>query len=396
MIEGKDLTTSAQSSKLRYGLVGGGPGSFIAGVHRTAIDMTRSAELSAGCFSRDTSKNRVAAEGFGVAPDRAYPSFAEMAEREAARQDGIDFAVIATPNNTHYAAAHAFLRNGINVSCDKPLCLTVDEALDLARIARDRGLLFMVTYVYTGYPLIRHARELVRSGQLGGIRVVMAEYAQDWLADKAEDHGNAQAKWRTDPAQAGISCCVGDIGTHIENMVHFVTGLEIERISATLSTFVDGRVLDDNALISVRYSGGAIGHYWPSQVAVGRENGLAFRIYGTEGSLEWEQENPNVMRFTKKGKPPMLLTRGGPELSGASQRWTRLPSGHPEGLFAAWATLYEAYCNCLKNRILKKEYDGLDMFPTVMDGLRGVKFVHDCVRSSRENSAWVEGVSPVL
>lgn len=396
MIEGRNPMSGEASLKLRYGLVGGGSGSFIAGVHRTAIDMTRAAELAAGCFSRDALKNKAAAENLGVNSDRTYATFLEMAEREAAREDGIDFAVIATPNNTHYTAAHAFLRNGISVSCDKPLCLTVDEALDLARTARDRGLLFMVTYVYTGYPMIRHARELVRSGQLGTIRVVMAEYAQDWLADKVENLGNAQARWRTDPAQAGVSCCVGDIGTHVENMIHFVTGLEIESLSATLSTFVDGRRLDDNALITVKYRGGAMGHYWPSQVAVGRENGLAFRIYGTEGSIEWEQENPNVMRFTKKGNPPMLLTRGGPDISDAAKRWTRMPSGHPEGLFSAWATLYEAYCNCLKNRALKKEYDELDIFPTVIDGLRGVKFVHDCVRSSHEDSAWVEGIAPIL
>ena len=394
MIEGKNL--SSGTCGLRYGLVGGGPGSFIAGVHRTAVDMTRSAELVAGCFSRDGEKNRLAADGYGVASERTYATFDEMAKREAERDDGIDFAVIATPNNTHYAASLAFLQNGINVSCDKPLCFTVEEALNLARVAKENDLLFMVTYVYTGYPIIRHARELVRGGQLGDIRVVMAEYAQDWLTDKAEDGGNAQAKWRTDPAQAGGSCCVGDIGTHVENMVHFVTGLEIEKISATLSTFVDGRRLDDNALIAIKYAGGAVGHYWPSQVAVGRENGLAFRIYGTEGSLEWEQENPNVMRFTKKGCPPTLLTRGGPNMSESAKRWTHLPSGHPEGLFSAWANIYEAFCNCLKNRALKRNSDEMDIFPTAADGARGVKFVHDCVKSSRSNSAWVDGTSPVL
>ena len=394
MIEGRDWDSGG--ARLRYGLVGGGAGSFIAGVHRIAIDMTRSADLVAGCFSRDKGKNATAARGLGVASDRNYASFAEMAEREAAREDGIDFAVVATPNSTHYAACLAFLSHGIHVSCDKPLCFTVDEALHLARTAQGKGLFFMVTYVYTGYPLVRHARELVRNGQLGDIRVVMAEYPQDWLADRVEDRGNLQAQWRTDPAQAGVSCCVGDIGTHIENMVHFVTGLEIEKISATLSTFVEGRLLDDNAMIAVKYENGALGHYWPSQVAVGRENGLAFRIYGTEASLEWEQENPNVLRFTRKGHSPMILTRGGPGLGSAAARWTRLPSGHPEGLFAAWANIYEAYCNCLKNGIQGKTCDESDLFPTASDGARGVKFVHDCVESSRLNSAWVDGRPPVV
>ncbi|MDR3231212.1 MAG: Gfo/Idh/MocA family oxidoreductase [Synergistaceae bacterium] len=394
MIEGKDLATGGD--QLKYGLIGGGPGSFIAGVHRAAIDMTRAADLVAGCFSRKAEKNRTAASSLGVAFDRIYASYSEMAEREAAREDGIDFVVVATPNSTHYTMSRAFLEQGIDVSCDKPLCFTVDEALDLVRTARDKGLFFMVTYAYTGYPLVRHARELVRSGQLGDVRVVIAEYPQDWLADRVEDQGNVQAQWRTDPAQAGISCCVGDIGTHVENMVHFVTGLEIEKISATLTTFVKGRPLEDNALIAIKYKGGAVGHYWPSQVAIGRENGLAFRVYGTEASLEWEQETPDVLKFTKKGHPLTILTRGGPGLGPEATRWTRLPAGHPDGLFAAWANIYEAYCNSLKNKIRKKTCDEPEVFPTVADGARGVKFVHDCVKSNRADSAWVDAAAPVL
>jgi predicted dehydrogenase len=251
----------------------------------------------------------------------------------------------------------------------------------------------MVTYVYTGYPLVRHARELVQKGALGDIRVIMAEYAQDWLTDRLED---SKEVWRTDPKQAGVSCCVGDIGTHVENMVHFVTGLEIDRVSATLSTFVKGRALDDNALITVRYKGGAVGNYWPSQVAIGRENGLAFRIYGTEGALEWHQENPNEMRYVKKGHPPTTLTRAGNDLGPAAARWTRMPSGHPEGLFAAWANIYEAFCNTIKNKAQGKPQDELEIFPTAYDGARGVKFVRDCVKSSELDSAWVDGSAPIL
>lgn len=394
MIEGKDI--SSTSGKLRYGLVGGGPGSFIAGVHKTAIDMTCSAELKAGCFSRNAEKNASAAKSYGIASDRSYSSFNEMAEKEGKRPDKINFVVIATPNDTHYAACRAFLLQGINVSCDKPLCFSVEEATELARIAHSSNLLFMVTYVYTGYPLVHQARELVQNGSLGDIRVIMAEYPQDWLADKVEDKGNPQAQWRTDPQRAGISCCVGDIGTHIENMIHFVTNLEIEKLSATLTTFVDGRKLDDNAQITLKYANGAMGHYWPSQIAVGRENGLAFRIYGTKGALEWQQENPNVMRFVQKGLPPITLTRGGPSLGESSKRWTRMPSGHPEGLFSAWANIYEAFCNSLKRHIHNLPLDQNEIFPTVLDGLRGVKFVHDCVASSQADSAWVDATPPVL
>ncbi|MDR1132890.1 MAG: Gfo/Idh/MocA family oxidoreductase [Synergistaceae bacterium] len=391
MIEGRDL--GAVGARLKYGLIGGGPGSFIAAVHRAGIDMTRSADLAAGCFSRDAAKNRAAGSNFGVADDRVYSSYAEMAEKESGRGDGVDFVVIATPNDTHYAMSKAFLEKGVNVSCDKPLCLTVEEALDLDRTARAKNALFMVTYVYTGYPLVRHARELVQKGALGDIRVIMAEYAQDWLADKIED---GKEVWRTDPKQSGVSCCVGDIGTHIENMVHFVTGLEIDRVSATLSTFVKGRALDDNALITVKYKGGAVGNYWPSQVAIGRENGLAFRIYGTEGALEWRQENPNEMRYVKKGNPPMILTRAGNDLGPAAARWTRMPAGHPEGLFAAWANIYEAFCDAIKNKAQGKPQDDLEIFPTAYDGARGVKFVHDCVKSSGLDSAWIDGSAPVL
>jgi predicted dehydrogenase len=391
MIEGRDL--GATGPRLRYGLVGGGRGSFIAAVHRAGIDMTRAADLVAGCFSRDEEKNRTAGQNFGVPGDRVYPSYREMASAEASREDGIDFVVVATPNNTHYEISRDFLEHGIDVSCDKPLCFTVDEAMELERAARAQNRAFMVTYVYTGYPLVRHARELVRNGELGDIRVVVGEYAQDWLADKLED---GKEVWRTDPRQAGISCCVGDIGTHIENMAHFVTGLEIDKISATLSTFVKGRALDDNALITVKYKGGAVGHYWPSQVAIGRENGLSFRIYGTEGALEWNQENPNEMRRVKKGHPPMTLTRGGNDLGPAAARWTRTPSGHPEGIFTAWANIYEAFCNTIKNRAQGKPRDDMEIFPTAYDGARGVKFVHDCVKSSEADSAWVDGSAPAL
>lgn len=389
MIEGRDLAGGAK--KLRYGLIGGGPGSFIGGVHRMAIAMTGVAELAAGCFSRDYEKTKTSAEEFAVPPDRAYRTYEEMAEKEALREDKIDFVVIAVPNAEHYAASKLFLEKGFHVSCDKPLVFTVEEAMELVELARKRERQFMVTYVYTGYPLVRQAREMVRAGELGDLRVVMAEYPQDWLADKIEDTGAKQAVWRTDPKLAGASCCVGDIGTHIENMVHFVSGLEIESLAARLNTFVEGRRLDDNAFISLKYRGGAQGSYWSSQVAIGRENGLQFRIYGTKGGLEWSQENPNVLKFAPKGEPVRLLTRGNGYLGDHAKRWTRMPSGHPEGLFEAWANLYEAFCGTIRNREAGREQHPFEIFPTVEDGARGVKFVNDCVKSSRAGAAWVDG-----
>lgn len=389
MIEGRDMTGGPV--KLRYGLVGGGPGSFIATVHRMSIAMTGAAELAAGCFSRDYEKTKATAAELGIAEDRAYRTFAEMADAEAKRPDKIDFVVIATPNNTHYEAAKAFLEKGFHVSCDKPLVFTVDQAMDLVKTARAAKREFMVTYVYTGYPMVRQAREMVKAGELGELRVVMAEYPQDWLSEKLEDTGAKQAVWRTDPKSAGASCCVGDIGTHIENLVHFVTGLEIESLAAQLDTFVEGRPLDDNAFIWLKYKGGARGNYWPSQVAIGRENGLKFRVYGTKGALEWEQENPNVLKFAPKGEPVRLLTRGNGYLGDHAKRWTRMPSGHPEGLFEAWATIYEAFCNTIRNHAAGAEQHPFEIYPTVVDGARGVKFVNDCVKSSREGAAWIDG-----
>jgi predicted dehydrogenase len=378
-------------TRLKYGLVGGGPGSFIASVHIAGIDITRAADIAAGCFSRDTAKNMETGARLGVSPDRIYRSYSEMAEAEAARPDGIDFVIVTTPNDTHYAICKDFLERGVNVSCDKPLCFSTEEALALYHAARDKDLAFMVTYAYTGYPLVRQAREMVRRGALGDIRVVVAEYAQDWLSEKTE---SSRDVWRTDPARAGISCCVGDIGTHIENMIHFVTGLETDKISALLSSFVEGRRLDDNAMINVRYRGGAVGHYWPSQVAIGRENGLSFRIYGSEGSLEWHQEKPDEMRYAKRGEPPMILTRGGHVPGGTAAKGTRLPAGHPEGLFAAWANIYEAFCETLKNKKTGKTPDETEPFPTAFDGARGVKFVHDCVLSDKSGGAWVDASPP--
>ena len=386
MIEGRSI---GQKAKLTYGQVGGGPGSFIGPVHRAAIGMDGLAKIVAGVFSNIPEEIQQTASELGIDPGRVYDDFQQMAREEGKRSDGIDFVVITVPNHIHYHVAKAFLEEGIHVVCEKPLAFTTEQSLELMNLSRQKNLLFMVTYTYTGYPMVRQAREMVRQGLLGDIRVVMAEYPQDWLADRVELGDNMQAKWRTDPKFAGISCCVGDIGTHVENLVHFVTGLEIERICARLDTFVEGRPLDDNATIMVDFLGGAKGSYWSSQVAVGNENALKLRVYGTKAGLEWEQENPNRLVFKPKGQPVQILSRGNGYLGESAGEFTRLPSGHPEGYFEAFANLYREYCTALVEFLETSERPGA-LFPSAEDGARGIQFVHDCVQSSEAGAVWVD------
>ncbi|MCX5976732.1 MAG: Gfo/Idh/MocA family oxidoreductase [Coprothermobacterota bacterium] len=383
-----------QCERLSYGLVGGSPGSFIGPVHRTALAMNNQAKLTAGSFSESFEKTIETGRELGLDPERTYSDFSAMAEREGAREDRIDFVVIAVPNHLHFPAAKAFLQQGIDVICEKPLTFSVEEANELVRLTRESNLQFMVAYTYTGYPMVREARSLVASGALGTIRVVAAEYPQGWLADPIERSevpggANRQASWRTDPRYSGISGCVGDIGTHIENLVHFVTCLEIDKLSARLEIMVPGRLLDDNAYMLLRYKGGATGTYWCSQVATGEENGLRIRVYGDKGALAWSHENPNILRFQRKGEPVQILTRGSGYLSPEAARFVRVPAGHPEGYFEAFANLFRSFCNVLIARKEGRPSDPLDTFPTVEDGARGIKFITDCVASSQLDSAWV-------
>ncbi len=387
MIKGREIELE---DILTYGQVGGGEGSFIGPVHRAAIALKGQVKIRAGSFSRHYDVSLKTARNLEIPKERVYKDFEEMAEKEAEREDKLDFVLITTPNHLHYRAAKAFLKKGFNIVCDKPLCFTVDEAIELVKLTREKNVEFMVTYTYTGYPMIREAKSLITSGKLGEIRIVMAEYPQDWLSDPVEREGQKQAEWRTDPKYSGISCCLGDIGTHIENLVHFTTGLEIKELAARLETFVEGRPLDDNAYILLKYESGASGNYWASQVAVGHANSLRIRVFGTEGSIEWEQENPEVLKFIKKGGPIQYLTKGREYLSPAAQSATRLPGGHPEGYLEALSNLYRFYINRL---ISKKKGEGAnpyEVFPDVVDGARGVKFVHDCVKSSKEGTRWVD------
>ncbi|HID15413.1 MAG TPA: Gfo/Idh/MocA family oxidoreductase [Candidatus Atribacteria bacterium] len=376
---------------IHYGQVGGGRNSFIGPVHRTAIEMNGNAKIVAGSFSRDYKETLKTAESLNISKDRAYQNFEEMAEKEFQRDDRIDFVVITTPNHLHYKAAKIFLEKGFNVVCDKPLCFTVEEAMELVNLTRKKDLEFMVTYTYTGYPMIREAKMLVKSEELGEIRIIMAEYPQDWLVDPIEKEGQKQAKWRTDPKYSGISCCVNDIGTHVENLMHFITDLKIKKLAANVETFVKGRSLDDNAYILLKYENGSSGSYWVSQVALGKVNNLKIRIFGTKGSLEWEQENPEILKFTKKGSPTQYLTKGRNYISDNIKNITRLPGGHPEGYFVAFSNLYKFYMDKLIAKKMGKKIEKMEVFPTVVDGARGVKFVHDCIKSSKNNSIWVDG-----
>lgn len=377
---------------LRYGMVGGGPGAFIGDVHRRAIALDPNTELVAGVFSRNQQASLVTARSLLLDQSRIYRDYQSMADEEAKRDDGIDFVVIVTPNVSHFEIAKAFLQAGIHVVCDKPLTTELADAESLGALVRDTGLLFAVTYTYTGYPIVKHARELVRSGALGAIRFVNAEYPQEWLAQRSEDEeGNRQAAWRTDPSQSGKSNCVGDIGTHIENMVSYVTGLEIERLSARLDSFVEGRTLDDNATIMVDYAGGARGLYWSSQIAIGRDNGLRVRVFGEKGSIEFFQEEPNHLTLSLIDAPTQIISRGRDALGTRGDGLVRVPAGHPEGYFEAFANIYLTFTGALRKRLSGEKLDEADMdFPQVEDGIQGVRFVTRVVESNESGGSWTQ------
>ena len=358
--------------KLKLGMVGGGQGGFIGGVHRFAARLDDRWELVAGALSSNPERAEASAKELGIA--RSYASFEEMATAEAARDDGIDAVSIVTPNHMHAAPAIAFLNAGIHVICDKPLAATQEQADAIAEAAATSSARFFLTHNYTGYPLIRQARKLVADGELGAIRIIQAEYAQDWLAE--ETH-NKQADWRTDPAQAGAGA-IGDIGTHAFNLLSFVTGLKTEALSAELHSMVPGRQVDDNAHIRLRMEGGAKAQVWASQVAVGHENDLRLRVYGEKGSLSWRQENPNELWFTRFGQPPQLLRRGY-----GSDEGTRIPPGHPEGYLEGFANIYSEIADAISN--------GADAshLPDIASGLAGMWFIRACIESNAKDGGWI-------
>ena len=388
MVSGRDITPD--SGPIRLGMVGGGQGAFIGGVHRIAARLDGAFSLVAGALSSDVARAKASATELGIAPDRAYASFAEMAKAESQRADGIEAVSIVTPNHVHWPAAKAFLEAGIHVICDKPLTSNLADARELAALVARTGKLLVLTHNYTGYPMVRQAREMVEKGLLGDIRVVQAEYAQDWLTEAVS---SKQADWRTDPAKSGAGGAVGDIGTHAFNLLRFVTGLKVDLLSADLDAFVPGRRLDDNAHITLRFAPGdglpaAKGAIWASQVAPGNENGLRLRVYGTKGGVEWSQEQPNHLWFTELGQPKQLITRGGAGAGVAAARVSRIPSGHPEGYLEGFATIYAEAARAIRAAREGRTPDDDVIFPTVEDGVEGVAFIEACVRSSAENAAW--------
>jgi predicted dehydrogenase len=378
-----------RTPKIRLGMVGGGQGAFIGAVHRMAARLDDHYDLVAGALSSTPEKSLASGRDLGLDPARCYGSFEEMAASEATRPDGIEAVSIVTPNHVHFSAAKAFLERGIHVICDKPLTSNLEDAKALKEVADKAKALFILTHNYTGYPMVRHARELVQSGALGEIRLVQMEYPQDWLAEPVEQTGAKQAVWRTDPAQSGVGGSTGDIGTHAYNLGCFISNLTLSELAADVHTFVEGRRLDDNAHVMLRFEGGAKGLLWCSQVATGNENGLKVRVYGTNSGIEWTQADPNYLWFTKLGEPKQLITRGGAGAGSAASRVTRIPSGHPEGYLEAFATIYSEAAQAINAAKAGVTVDPAVVYPTVDDGVKGVAFVTACIESSKLNGAWV-------
>lgn len=383
-------TTASFEPRIKLGMVGGGSGAFIGAVHRIAARIDDKYELVAGALSSTPEKARQSGAELGLDPSRIYDDFRSMAIREAKLKNGIEAVAIVTPNHMHYPAAKEFLRRGIHVICDKPLTSNLADAKKLLKIAEESDALFVLTHNYTGYPMVRQARAMVASGELGEIRVVQAEYPQDWLAEPIEQTGQKQAAWRTDPKQSGAGGSTGDIGTHAYNLACFVTGLELDELAADVHTFVKGRQLDDNAHVMMRFKGGAKGMLWCSQVATGHENGLKLRVYGTKGGIEWVQADPNYLWFTELGKPRQLITRNGAGSGPAAARVSRIPSGHPEGYLEGFATIYTEAAKAIIAKRNGKKVDKDVIYPTVQDGVKGVAFVEACIASSKRNGAWVK------
>jgi predicted dehydrogenase len=376
--------------RLRVGMVGGGRNAFIGAVHRMAMRLDDLIELKAGALSADADNARASGADLGLASDRVYPDFREMAAREAARPDGVEAVVIVTPNHLHFPVARAFLEAGVDVICDKPLSTSMVEARELVDLTRAKGLVFAVTLNNTGYPMVRQAREMIAAGEIGDIRVVHSAYIQDWLTQPIDADGQKQAEWRTDPARAGASACLADIGVHAHNLALFVTGLELDAVSADLTTFVPGRRLDDNAHVLMRFVGGARGVLAASQVAVGNINNLSLKVYGTRAGLEWSGESPEVLRFTPYGEPSRMLQRGGPGNTEAAKDGSRMPAGHPEGYIEGFANLYRDAAELIAARRAgrKPSPAAAALTPNVLDGARGVAFIEASVASSRNNGAW--------
>ncbi len=387
-IEGR--SDSGKDGRIRLGMVGGGEGAFIGAVHRLAARMDDHYDLVAGALSSTPEKAQRSGAALGLAADRIYDDFEAMAKTEAKRSDGIEAVAIVTPNHMHAGPAYAFLKAGIHVICDKPLTTSLAEAKKLKVAADKSGRIFAVTHNYTGYPLVRRAREMVGAGDLGEIRLVQVEYPQDWLTAPTETTGNKQAEWRVDPKRSGAGGAIGDIGTHAFNLADYVCGIEVSQLSAELTSFGAGRQLDDNVQIMLRYANGARGALWASQVAPGNENGLRLRIYGTKGGLHWVQADPNQMLWSPLNQSTRIVTRGGPDSGAAAGRVTRIPPGHPEGYLEGFANIYSEIALAIKAARTGKKPPKEMHFPTIDDGVKGLAFIEAAVKSSSANGKWTK------
>ncbi len=374
------------------GMVGGGQGAFIGAVHRMAAALDGEIELVCGAFSSAPAKSKASGEALYLPASRVYGSYEEMIQREKQLPEGerMDFVSIVTPNHLHFGPAKAALENGFSVVCDKPLCFSMEEAYELQRLVRQSGLLFALTHNYTGYPMVKQARAMVRNGELGKIRKIVVEYPQGWLSTKLEDSNQKQASWRTDPQRSGIAGSMGDIGTHAENLAEYISGLQITELCADLSTFVPGRLLDDDGNVLLRFDNGAKGVLHASQISAGEENNLNIRVYGEKGGLEWHQMEPNSLIVKWLDKPKQVLRTGVGDLSPEAAAHTRIPAGHPEGYLEAFANIYRNFAICLRARLQGREPDPIYQdFPTVGDGLRGMRFIQRVVESSESDQKWV-------
>jgi predicted dehydrogenase len=378
--------------KLRMGLVGGGQGAFIGRVHSIAATLDNRAVLVAGALSSDPAKAKASAPDYDIPVDRAYGSHKEMAEKEAKRPaaERIDFVSVATPNHTHFEIAKTFAEAGFNVVCDKPLTFDLAQAEELAKVVKRTGVVFAVTHNYTGYPLVRQARDMVKSGELGEINAIRAFYIQGWLRTRLETSDQKQAAWRTDPKRSGAAGCFGDIGTHAYNLARFITGLLPDQVACSLKTFEQGRALDDYGNAVIRYTNGALGTVTASQISHGRENDIWIEVDGTKAALEWHQEEPNTLIVRRNGKPLQLYTRAGGDYLGATaSASTRLPSGHPEAFFEAFANIYTSAYDDMVKRANGQKFDNAgSLYPNVADGVDGMNFITQCVSSSKEGGIW--------
>ena len=383
--------TEASARRLRLGMVGGGRGAFIGAVHRMASRLDDKYELVAGALSSTEENAKLSAADLHIGDDRAYSDFRDMAAKEAARDDGIDVVSIVTPNHLHFDAAKAFLEAGIHVICDKPMTLTLDESKELAGLVERTGLFFMLTQNNTGYPMVRQARRMVADGTLGDIRVVRVSYVQDWLSTAVDKEGQKQAAWRTDPKLAGAGGAIGDIGVHAFNLASFITGLTLESVCADLRSYVEGRELDDNANVLLRYANGASGTLWATQVAPGHYNRLSIGVYGTKGGLEWVGEENDDLVYTPLGEPSRTITRGGPGAMDVANAVTRMPPRHPEGYIEGFGNLYSNAAELISARIEGRDPDpAATDVPDVMSGVEGLAFIEACVRSSRDGGTWAK------